>query len=64
MPGDTIFLYAHTGKVVDVSGTEVQARWADERLWQSLIIEKAASQPGSRRLEAVPQRDAVGNVLI
>jgi len=64
MPGDIIFLYAHNGKVVDVSGTEVQARWADEGLWQSLTIEKAASQPGSRRLEAVPQRDAVVNVLI
>jgi len=47
MPGDTIFLKAHTNNMVEVDGIAVQARWNDKGLWQSLVIRKAIS----RRLE-------------
>lgn len=41
MPGDTIFLRAHTNMMVEVEGDAVQARWGETGLWQSLKIEKA-----------------------
>merc|ERR1712093_281264 len=42
MPGDSIFLRAHTGKFVEVDGVEVQARWYEEGQWQSLVVERSA----------------------
>lgn len=44
MPGDTIFLKAHTGKTIEVEGDTVQCRWSDKGLWQDLIIEPSASR--------------------
>merc|ERR1711907_571774 len=44
MPGDSIFLQAHTGNLIDVQGTAVQARWSDTGDWQTLVIEKAANR--------------------
>jgi len=44
MPGDRIFLKAHTDMLIEVDGTAVQARWSDYGTWQSLVIEKAASR--------------------
>merc|ERR1711981_1408091 len=38
--GDAVFLRAHTGAYIDVSGESVQARWAEKGDWQKLIIEK------------------------
>lgn len=59
MPGDVIFLRAHTGKMIDVTGIEVQARFFDEGLWQSLTVEKSKSQSASRRLTAASQTNAM-----
>lgn len=43
--GDTIFLVAHTGAIVDVEGEAVQARWNARDTWQSLIVQKPAGGP-------------------
>jgi len=40
MPGDSIFLQAHTGNLIEVEGTAVQARWTEKGDWQTLVIEK------------------------
>lgn len=37
--GATISFKGHTGNYIDVQGNDVQARWADRGLWQSLVIE-------------------------
>mmetsp|Transcript_65126 Transcript_65126/g.167660 ORF Transcript_65126/g.167660 Transcript_65126/m.167660 type:complete len:764 (+) Transcript_65126:30-2321(+) len=37
--GDTIFLQAHTHRYIDVTGTEVQARYNEHLDWQALTIE-------------------------
>jgi len=44
MPGDTIYLQAHTGKMIDIEDELVQARWLDRGLWQTLTIEKASAR--------------------
>jgi len=41
--GDAVFLKAHTGKMLDVQGSDVQARWTDYGNWQKMIIEKEGS---------------------
>merc|ERR1711957_708426 len=38
--GDVIFLTTRTGKIIDVEGTLVQARWQDHGNAQAMIIEK------------------------
>lgn len=38
--GDTVFLKSHTGKLVDVEGAVVQARYKDRGDWQKLVVEK------------------------
>merc|ERR1711972_1062110 len=50
LPGDTIVLRAHTGTMIDVVGSNVQARWFDYGVRQSLSIEKATA----RRLSEDP----------
>merc|ERR1712227_732091 len=38
--GDSVFLQAHTGMMVDVQDTQVRARWHDWGDWQRLLIYK------------------------
>jgi len=50
MPGDSIFLQAHTGNLIEVEGTAVQARWTEKGDWQTLVIEKVVYRRLSDRL--------------
>jgi len=57
MPGDAIFLRAHTGNMIEVEDAAVQARWPEQGTWQELIIEKSALR---RLLETSTDDSAVG----
>merc|ERR1712139_200325 len=50
--GDAVFLKAHTGMMLDVQSTAVQARWQDWGDWQKMFIQKlggeGAIMPGDR----------------
>lgn len=48
MPGDSIFLQAHTGWYVGVHDVAVKASWFDKGDWQTFTVEKAMT----RRLTA------------
>jgi len=39
--GDEVFLIAHTGKMLDVESTRMQARWNDWGAWQKFVVVKA-----------------------
>ena len=41
MPGDSIFLRAHTGRLIEVSGDAVQANWLEMGEWQTLVVERS-----------------------
>merc|ERR1712093_808203 len=56
MPGDSIFLRAHTRKFIEVDGVAVQARWYEEGEWQSLVVERSSLR---RLAEASQQNVAV-----
>jgi hypothetical protein len=43
--GGPINLIVHTGKHIDVEGSEVKARWTDRGLWQRLEIESLGGGP-------------------
>merc|ERR1712093_960438 len=58
MPGDSIFLRAHTGKFIEVDGVAVQARWNEEGEWQSLVVEKSSL----RRLAKAPQHNVAAQL--
>lgn len=53
MPGDTIFLRAHTGKIIEVQGEAVQAHWDDLGEWQAMIIEKSNPRRLTQTTDAV-----------
>lgn len=55
MPGDSIFLLAHTQKVLDVQGSTVRANWLDYGPWQTLIVERSSL----RRLTQDSTKDAM-----
>merc|ERR1712054_470786 len=37
--GDSIHLLAHTGKLIELEGTGVGARWSERGLWQTFTVE-------------------------
>jgi len=43
--GDSVFLSAHTGNLLDVEGDSVSARWKEYGTWQTMIVEKNGGGP-------------------
>merc|ERR1711959_315935 len=42
MPDDSVYFETHTGKLIGVEGSSVQARWPKAGTWETLVIEKKA----------------------
>jgi len=64
MPGDTIFLRAHTGKMLDIEGdtsSSVRARYALVGARQALIVEKLAD---ARRLKQTAADKAASGIVL